>query len=194
MYDKLEGQLAFGYLRISDDREGKELGVQRQEEDIRKLAVRLGVTLVRIYRDNDISASTNSSEHRADYEDMLGQLEAGPVRIVLAYTKSRLTRKPEENERQVKLGRFHGVQYHYVRGQALNLQDSQDRTWDRIQNAMDAGTAEVIQELTLRQKEQNAREGKWDGGCRTFGYGLVIGFDPVKGKDIIDPLCLAMRS
>jgi DNA invertase Pin-like site-specific DNA recombinase len=187
MYDKLEGQLAFGYLRISDDKEGKELGVQRQEEDIRKLAARLGVTLVRIYCDNDRSASTNSDEYRPDYEDMMGQLEVGPVRIVLAYTKSRLTRKPEENERQVKLGRFHGVQYHYVRGQALNLQESQDRTWDRIQNAFDAGTAEVIQELTLDKKKQNARHGKWDGGVRTFGYGAVLGFDPAKGKDIIDP-------
>ncbi|MFC8852928.1 recombinase family protein [Streptomyces sp. NPDC057144] len=187
MLDPLKGQLAFGYLRISDDREGKELGVQRQEEDIRTLAEQLGVTLVRIYCDNDISASTNTTEYRPDYEDMMGQLEAGPVRIVLAYTKSRLTRKPEENEWQIKLARQHGAKYFYVRGQGLDLSISANRKMDRIQNALDAGVAEDIQELALRKKLQNAREGKWDGGCRTFGYGKVIGYDPVKQKDIIDP-------
>lgn len=73
MYQSLKGQPAFGYLRISDDREGKELGVKRQEEDVRALADYLGVTLVRTFIDNDISASTNSHEYRADYEEMLNQ-------------------------------------------------------------------------------------------------------------------------
>ncbi|WP_020141283.1 recombinase family protein [Streptomyces sp. 351MFTsu5.1] len=187
MYDTLEGQLAFAYLRISDDKEGQELGVQRQEEDIRKLAAQLGVTLVRIYCDNDRSASTNTNDHRPDYEDMMGQLAVGPVRIVLAYTKARLTRKPEENERQIKLARTCGAQYIYVRGQALDLSVSANRKMDRIQNALDAGVAEDIQELALRKKLQNAREGKWDGGVRTFGYGEAIGYDPVKQKEIIDP-------
>ncbi|MFG2681791.1 recombinase family protein [Streptomyces sp. NPDC048392] len=187
MLDTLKGQLAFGYLRISDDREGKELGVQRQEEDIRALATQLGVTLVRIYCDNDISASTNTTEYRPDYEDMMGQLEAGPVRIVLAYTKSRLTRKPEENEWQIKLARQHGAQYFYVRGQGLDLRISANRKMDRIQNALDAGMAEDIQELALRKKLQNAREGKWDGGRRTYGYGKVVGHDPIKNKEIFDP-------
>jgi len=187
MLDQLEGQLAFGYLRISDDREGKELGVQRQEEDVRNFAAQLGVTLVRIYCDNDISASTNSAEYRSDYEDMMGQLEVGPVRIVLSYTKARLTRKPEENERQIKLARQHGAKYYYVRGQSLDLQVSANRKMDRIQNAMDAGTAEDIQELTLRKKLQDAREGKSPGGCRTFGYGKVIGYNPATGKEICDP-------
>ncbi|GAA3894116.1 recombinase family protein [Streptomyces lacrimifluminis] len=187
MLNQLEGQLAFGYLRISDDREGTELGVQRQEEDIRKLAAQLGVTLVRIYCDNDISASTNSDEYRPDYEDMMGQLQAGPVKIVLSYTKARLTRKPEENERQIKLARSYGVQYKYVRGYDLDLTMSQNRRMDRIQNAMDAGTAEDLQELIVREKAQSARKGEWSGGQRTFGYGKVVGYDPIKEKDIIDP-------
>lgn len=187
MFDQLEGKLAFGYLRISDDREGKELGVTRQEEDIRALAAQLGVTLVRMYCDNDISASTNSTEYRKDYDDMLGQVETGPVKIVLSYTKSRLTRKPEENERQIKLARQHGAQYLYVRGQGLDLRVSANRKMDRIQNALDAGVAEDIQELVLRKKLADAREGKTHGGRRTYGYGKVIGQHPITGKDICDP-------
>ena len=187
MQNSLKGQLAFAYLRISDDVEGKKLGVERQDEDIRELAADLGVTLVRIYCDNDISASTNSTEYRPDYEDMVTQLEAGPVKMVLAYTKNRLTRKPEENERLIKLARFHGVEYRYVRGHSLDLRVSANRKMDRIQAAIDAGMPEDLQELVLRKKLADAREGKTSGGRRTYGYGKVVGHNPINGKDICDP-------
>ncbi|MGQ0719507.1 MAG: recombinase family protein [Pseudonocardiales bacterium] len=186
MYQSLKGQPAFGYLRISDDREGKELGVKRQEEDVRALADYLGVTLVRTFIDNDISASTNSHEYRADYEEMLNQCEAGPVKIVLSYTTSRLTRKPEETERQIKLARKHRVQYYYVRGQALDLQVAANRRMARYQAANDAGEAEELQERVLRKKLQDAREGKTAGGPRTYGYGKVIGINPTTGKEVCD--------
>ena len=44
------------YTRISKDRTGESLGVQRQEEECRKLADRLGATVVAVHSDNDISA------------------------------------------------------------------------------------------------------------------------------------------
>jgi site-specific DNA recombinase len=187
MYHSLKGQLAFGYLRISDDREGRELGVKRQEEDIRILADYLGVTLVRVYCDNDKSASTNTNEYRADYEDMMNQCEAGPVRIVLSYTTSRLTRKPEENERQIKLAREYGVSYYYVRGQGLDLKVAANRRMARYQAANDAGEAEELQERVLRKKLADAREGKASGGRRTYGYGKVIGINPTTGKEVRNP-------
>lgn len=187
MHDSLKGKEAFGYLRISDDREGKELGVERQREDITTLAEQLGVSIVHFFCDNDISASTNSDEERPDYEDMLGRVESGPIKIVLSYTKSRLTRDPAQNERQIKLARKSQAQYYYVRGQALDLQVSANRKMDRIQAALDAGVAEDIQELTLRKKLQDASEGKAGGGRRCYGYGKVVGFNPLTGKDICDP-------
>jgi len=39
------------YCRISDDREGRGLGVARQEDDCRKLAERLGWEVAKLYRD-----------------------------------------------------------------------------------------------------------------------------------------------
>ena len=44
------------YARISRDREGAGLGVERQEADCRALAERLGWDVVAVYVDNDISA------------------------------------------------------------------------------------------------------------------------------------------
>lgn len=187
MQDSLKGQLGFGYLRISDDREGQKLGVQRQEEDLRAFADYLGVKLVRIYCDNDISASTNTTEYRPDYEDMMGQAEVGPVKIILSCTTNRLTRKPEETERQIKLARTQGVKYLYARSQSLDLQFAANRRMARYQAANDAGEAEELQERVLRKKLADAREGKTSGGRRTYGYGKVIGHNPITGKDICDP-------
>ena len=49
-----EGRKAAVYVRISRDREGAGLGVQRQEQDCRELADRLGWHVVGLYCDNDV--------------------------------------------------------------------------------------------------------------------------------------------
>ena len=59
------------YCRISKDRSGESLGVERQEQDCRQLAERLGWEVVGVYIDNDISASTKSRKHRPQYAEML---------------------------------------------------------------------------------------------------------------------------
>jgi hypothetical protein len=38
------------YLRISDDRAGRQLGVERQEKDLRDLFARLGIDMVSVSR------------------------------------------------------------------------------------------------------------------------------------------------
>jgi site-specific DNA recombinase len=116
----LSGQTAVLYLRISDDREGRALGVERQEEDCRALAEQLGVRIIKVFCDNDRSASTNTDEYRPDYEAMMRLLETESITVVIAYTSSRLTRKPVEHERQLALARTHGTQFYYVRGQVLD--------------------------------------------------------------------------
>jgi DNA invertase Pin-like site-specific DNA recombinase len=55
------------YTRISRDKEGTELGVQRQEQDCRALAERDGLQVVRVYTENDIGASTLSKKRRPEY-------------------------------------------------------------------------------------------------------------------------------
>lgn len=48
------------YARISNDRDGSEVGVTRQEELCRDLATRLGLEVVKVFLENDKSASNNS--------------------------------------------------------------------------------------------------------------------------------------
>ena len=84
------------YARISEDREGAGLGVERQLEDQCVLFDQLGV-----YADNDLSAFTGKP--RPDYLAMLADLDAGRARVVTAWHTDRLHRSPKELETYIDL-------------------------------------------------------------------------------------------
>lgn len=158
------------YTRISQDREGRELGVERQEVDSRALAEQLDLPVVRVYCDNDISASTRSTKRRPDYLHMLADANAGKFEVVIAYTSGRVTRKPREHEDLIDLAEQYGIRFEYVRSPSFDLNTSAGRRVARILAATDAGEAEDIQERIMSQKDQAAANGVWGGGRRPFGY------------------------
>ena len=83
------------YLRISQDREMDGLAIDRQREDCEALAARLRLDVVETYVDNDIGALTRSRKsRRPEYLRMLEDARAGRFDVILAYTNSRLTRRP----------------------------------------------------------------------------------------------------
>jgi site-specific DNA recombinase len=158
------------YLRISDDREGRELGVTRQREDCEKLAGRLDATVVEVYQDNDIGASTRSRKRRPDYERMLTDAAAGAFGMIIAYTTNRLTRRPREHEDLIELAEQYGTRYAYVASPSFDLNTSAGRRVARWVAANDAGEAEDISERTSREARQRAERGDPGGGRRAFGY------------------------
>ncbi len=67
--------LAVIYSRISHDPEGRQAGVERQEQDCRHLAAERGWQVLEpVYRENDVSASTRSKKRRPVFEQMLSDL------------------------------------------------------------------------------------------------------------------------
>lgn len=158
------------YLRISEDREGRELGVVRQDEDCHALAERRGDTVVDRYKDNDISASTRSKKPRPEYKRLLDDARAGRIDTVIAYTSGRLTRRPREHEDQIQLAERYGVQFVYVASPTFDLNTAAGRRVARILAATDAGEAEDIGERISRMKEQMQAQGRPTGGPRPFGF------------------------
>jgi site-specific DNA recombinase len=170
-----EGAAAI-YLRISDDREGRELGVQRQEQDCRALAARLKVRVHRVYTDNDIGASTRSTKPRPEYKQMMADAKAGLFSMVIAYTSGRLTRRPREHEGQIELAESRGITYAYVASPAFDLNTSAGRRIARILAANDTGEAEDIAERVSRARLQRAQNGGYGGGGnRPYGFGVATG-------------------
>ncbi|MEU2661219.1 recombinase family protein [Micromonospora sp. NPDC007220] len=157
------------YRRISDDREGRELGITRQDEDLDALAERENLVYVADYVDNDISASTRSTKRRPEYEQMLADAEAGHFEVIAAYTTGRLTRRPMEHEAQIKLAEHHGIEFVYVKSPSFNLKDSAGRRVARILAANDAGEAEDISERVERDVRRRAEAGEFHGGTPPFG-------------------------
>ena len=75
------------YCRISDDRRGLGLGVQRQHQDCHELARRNGWQVVGTFVDNDISAY--SGKRRPRYAALMAAVDAGEIDVVVAWDPDR---------------------------------------------------------------------------------------------------------
>lgn len=157
------------YERISDDREGRELGVDRQDEDDRALAEREGLKVFRTYRDNDLSASTKSKKRRPGYDEMMKDAKAGRFSVIIAYSSSRLTRRPREHEDLIDLATQHGITYRFVQSPSFDLNTADGRQIARMLAAADAAEAERTAERVTREVRARAEKGEFHGGPRGFG-------------------------
>lgn len=161
------------YCRISQDRTGAGLGVDRQREDCEALAERHGWNVVEVYVDNDVSAF--GKKKRKDYLRMLDDLEQGTATIVIAWHTDRLHRSPTELERYIDLSEKRGVSTHTVQAGELDLSTSTGRMTARILGAVARQESEHKGERVARARRQKALAGEWMGGIRPFGWGLPTG-------------------
>jgi DNA invertase Pin-like site-specific DNA recombinase len=159
------------YVRISQDTEGTEAGVQRQEHDCRELADRMGLHVVDVYRDNDIGASSKSTKARPAYKRMLDDVRAGKFSTILAYSNSRITRRPLEWEELISLADSnHKLQVHTVASSSADFSTADGRMILRYLAAADAAEAERMGERIARAKLDAVKHGRYRGGARPFGY------------------------
>lgn len=148
------------YTRISKDRTGAGLGVDRQEEDCRALAQRLGWTVVAVHSDNDISAY--SGKTRPGFEALL----ASPIKRVVVWHQDRLLRLSSDLERVLDAG----LTVHTVQAGTLDLATSTGKAVARTVAAWSTYEIEQSRDRMLRAKQQAAANGRYRGGRRPFGY------------------------
>lgn len=156
------------YCRISRDRVGAGLGVERQEGDCRALAETLGVRIVAVHTDNDLSAY--SGKPRPGYRKLLEQVRAGEVDTVLCWHTDRLHRSPTELEEWIDAAQIHGVQVHTVKAGPIDLATPSGRMIARQLGAVARYESEHKAERIAAQKLQAAAAGLYRGGRRPFGY------------------------
>ena len=160
------------YTRISKDREGREIGVKRQERLCRDKADELGVQVVEVFFDNDISASRKSKKTRPDYDHLLARTRAGEFDMVISYSTSRLTRRPRQFEDWIDLFDERGVVVHTVntKGGNYDLSTAQGRGDARRRAASDAEESDEISERVKDAAQDRVLRGEWHGGIPPFGY------------------------
>ncbi|PWD44543.1 hypothetical protein ACN93_03830 [Gordonia paraffinivorans] len=156
------------YCRISRDKAGAGLGVERQEEDCKRLAAQLGWAVGGIYIDNDVSAS--SGRRRPEYERMLADIDRGAVDAVISWHPDRLHRRPAELEQFITLCDQHAVEIRTVQAGAMDLSTPSGRLVARMLGAAARHEIEHKSERIRRARVQLAQQGKYGGGRRAFGW------------------------
>ena len=155
------------YVRMSQDRSGEELGVERHEKDCRKLAKKLNLNVDYVYSDNDQSATTG--KRRPGFEAML---EAKPKSIV-AWHQDRLLRLTKDLERVIDVG----VPVYFVTSaeNGLDLSTPAGRAVARTVAAWSQYEGEQKRLRQLSKNAQLAEHGHWQFSLRPFGYERVRG-------------------
>lgn len=156
------------YVRISRDRIGAGLGVQRQESDCRDLAKRLHARVVVTYVDNDLSAY--SGKPRPGYRALLDQVRRGELDVVLVWHTDRLHRSPIELEEWIDAAQPHAVDVHTCKAGPIDLSTPSGRMVARQLGAVARYESEHRAERVAAQKAQAAAAGLWRGGRRPYGY------------------------
>jgi DNA invertase Pin-like site-specific DNA recombinase len=156
------------YCRISRDREGAGLGVERQEQDCRELARRLGWRIVAVHTDNDLSAY--SGKPRPGYIALVDDITAGRIDAVIAWHTDRLHRSPVELEEYMGVCEPRGVPTQTVKAGPLDLSTPSGRMVARQLGAVARFEVEHMQERQQAAKLQAATNGTWKGGRRPYGY------------------------
>lgn len=172
-------KVAFTYLRISSDREGDELGVERQRRALADRVADQGWVHGGEFLDND--ASAYRGRKRPGYERLLEAIRAGQCDVVCCTELSRLTRHPRELEDLVDLIEQTGVQITAVRAGSIDLSTSGGRLIARILGNVARSESEQMAERIRTKLAANAATGRPAGGSRPFGY------DRLNGQLVVRP-------
>jgi site-specific DNA recombinase len=157
------------YCRISQDKTGAGLGVERQEQDCRELAAHLGWLVVEVCCDNDLSAY--SGKRRPRYHAMLDAIRDGRVDAVLAWHTDRLHRSPVELEEYISVcNEGREVPTHCVRAGTLDLSTPSGRMLARTLGTLARYESEHRGERVAAAALQRTQAGNRSGGPRPFGY------------------------
>ncbi|HEY3953442.1 MAG TPA: recombinase family protein [Streptosporangiaceae bacterium] len=143
--------------------------MKRQEADCRRLAADLGVIVVRVYDDNNVTAA---DEHvtRPDFEQLLKDLETGVIQGFLFYHADRVARLELDAARVTRLYRVNPrLIGRSVQG-GTDLSTDEGRAMFVMQAIMGGMEVSATRRRVTRRNKDAAAAGKNHGGKRAFGW------------------------
>lgn len=167
------------YLRISLDRTGEGLAVDRQREDARALAAARRWTTVAEHVDNDTSAA--GRVRRPGFDALLEDVTVGRADTIIAWSMDRLSRNRRDSLRLIETCQPRGTLIALVRGSDLDLSSAAGRFVADMMASVARHEIEVKSERHRRQIEQAAKAGRPAPGRRAFGW-RPGGLEPDPGE------------
>ncbi|MBT2484864.1 MULTISPECIES: recombinase family protein [unclassified Microbacterium] len=157
------------YLRISIDRHGDGLAIDRQRSDCEKIARDRGWEITQTYSDS-VSASKRDVR-RPGYDRMRTDYEAGNFDALVCWDLDRLTRQPRQLEDWIDLATDRDLIVVTANGEA-DLSTDGGRMYARIKASVARAEVERKSARQKRSNEQNAERGFSHRGNRPFGWEL----------------------
>lgn len=156
------------YARISEDRDGRMLGVERQLKDCRERALRRGWPVIDEYIDDDVSAY--GGKPRPAYSRLLEDITSGRIDGVVVWDLDRLHRHPRELEEFFRVCETAGVSHlaSYTGDVDLGTHDGQFTA--RILGAVAKKESDDKSRRLKRKHLEIAQAGRPAGGRRPYGY------------------------
>jgi site-specific DNA recombinase len=156
------------YLRISEDRTGEGLAVDRQRQDCAALVRSRGWSSVGEYVDNDISAA--GKRRRPAFEQLMADVEAQRIDTIVALSLDRLTRNRRDQLRLIETCQHHKVLVALVKGSDIDMTAAVGRAMADMMAVWARMEIEQKSERHRSQIQQAAKAGLPGGGPRAFGY------------------------
>jgi DNA invertase Pin-like site-specific DNA recombinase len=156
------------YLRVSLDRAGDHLAVDRQREDCLKIIADRGWNTFREYVDNSVSASDKRKDRPA-YNDMVADFDAGRFNALVCWDLDRLTRQPRQLEDWIDAAQDRGLKLVTANGEA-DLSTDGGRLFARIKASVARAEVERKGARQARAAQQRSSNGRPPLGVRLTGY------------------------
>ena len=164
------------YCRISSDPTGQAAGVERQRLDCEALAERLGLTVVAVLTDNDLSAFTGVT--RPAFERLLEGGRDGAWAHVIAWHPDRLYRRLADLVRITE--DLQGVAIHTCQAGDVDLTTPAGRLMANTLGGIGQYESEHKAERLARRARQRAEGGRMTAAQRPRGWAWA---DPCPGGD-----------
>ncbi|MFG3205005.1 recombinase family protein [Streptomyces sp. NPDC048192] len=160
------------YTRISEDRDGDQLGVGRQEDACRKLAADLGWHVVGVKVDDDKTAygKNGMRAQRPAYAALLDMLSTREADAVLVWHVDRLYRQARDLEPLIDVVERTGAVVRPVTHGELDLGTASGRMVARILASVSTHEIEHAIERMREKKAELRAAGHYHGGTRGFGH------------------------
>ncbi|BBZ45456.1 recombinase family protein [Mycobacterium parmense] len=156
------------YARISVDKTGEQIGVNRQLNEMRAMAYARGYEVVAEIVENDITASKGL--RRPGYEQVWELVRSERVDHVIVWQSSRLMRSRRDRAEVINTFGQHNVDVIAVKGPSLDLRSAYGRGLADMMTAFDSMEGEVKAERVSAAIADLARRG------RSWGY-VPYGWD-----------------
>ncbi|MFD6198377.1 recombinase family protein [Mycobacteriaceae bacterium NPDC060252] len=155
------------YLRQSMDRTGDQLGIDRQRADILRLIETRGWTLAAEFVDNDVSAT--GRKPRPQFISMMERVDNGEFDVIAARHMDRLLRRLSELEDVLDRCRKTNTSI-VTASDGVDTSTDGGRLVARILSSVAQGEVERKGARQRSAALQAAKQGRWVGGRRAFGY------------------------